>query len=131
MMIAMNSSKVTLSGSERKPVGTRVGDQPNDEMIGISVILKPKARAVAPRSGGATVSREQFAANQHAANFTGACTDLIQLRIAPQTPDRILVDVAIATQDLDRFASHPRRFFGRVKNHARAILADLAAMTGA
>ena len=66
MMIAMNSSKVTLSGSERKPVGTRVGDQPNDEMIGISVILKPKARAVAPRSGGATVSREQFAANHGA-----------------------------------------------------------------
>jgi kumamolisin len=58
----MNNSKVTLAGSERNPVGTRVGDQPSDELIEVSVILKPKTRAVVPHSGGATVAREEFAA---------------------------------------------------------------------
>jgi kumamolisin len=58
----MSSSRVTLSGSEHKPVGTRVGDQPGDEAIDVSVILKAKARAAVPQSGGATTTRAQFAA---------------------------------------------------------------------
>jgi kumamolisin len=58
----LNTSKVTLSGSERQPIGTRVGDQPADELIQVSVILKPKARATVPHEGGAAVSREAFAA---------------------------------------------------------------------
>ena len=58
----MSTNKVTLAGSERQPLGTRVGDQPGDEVIGISVILKPKARAAVPDTGGAAVSREAFAA---------------------------------------------------------------------
>jgi kumamolisin len=63
----MNSKKVPLAGSERKPVGKRVGDQPNDETIEISVILKPKTRAALPQAGGAAVSRTDFAA-QHGAD---------------------------------------------------------------
>ena len=59
----MSSSKVTLSGSACRPVGTRVGDQPGDEAIDVSVILKPKARAAVPQSGGATTTRAQFAAD--------------------------------------------------------------------
>ncbi|MGA2602225.1 MAG: protease pro-enzyme activation domain-containing protein, partial [Bryobacteraceae bacterium] len=62
----MNVNKVTLAGSTRQPVGNRVGDQANDEMIEVSLILKPKARAVAPQKGGATVSREEFAAKHGA-----------------------------------------------------------------
>jgi kumamolisin len=62
----MNSKKVALAGSERKPIGTRVGDQPDDEMIEVSVILKPKVRAAIPRAGGAVVSREEFAAKHGA-----------------------------------------------------------------
>jgi kumamolisin len=58
----MSSSRVTLSGSECKPVGTRVGDQPGDEAIDVSVILKAKARAAVPQSGGATATRAEFAA---------------------------------------------------------------------
>jgi kumamolisin len=58
----MSTNKVTLPGSERRPIGTRVGEQPNDEMIEVSVILKPKARAAVPQAGGAAVSREEFAA---------------------------------------------------------------------
>jgi kumamolisin len=57
----MDSKKVTLAGSEIQPLGTRVGDQPDDETIEVSVILKPKVRAVVPHAGGALVSREEFA----------------------------------------------------------------------
>jgi kumamolisin len=56
------NSKVALAGSERRPLGTRVGDQPDTETIEVSVILKPKKRATAPHQGGAVVSREAFAA---------------------------------------------------------------------
>src|SRR5476649_1186205 len=66
-----------------------------DSMIGIGL------------SARSSCFSEQFAADQHAANFTGARTDFIELRVAPQTPDRVLVDIAIAAQYLDRFASHP------------------------
>jgi kumamolisin len=62
----MSTHKVLLTGSERQPVGTRVGDQPNDETIEISVILKPKVRAEVPQTGGAAVSREEFAAKHGA-----------------------------------------------------------------
>jgi len=62
----MNTKKVTLAGSERKPLGTRVGDQPNDEIIEVSVILKPKARAVSPHAGGVVISRKEFAAKHGA-----------------------------------------------------------------
>lgn len=58
----MPSNKVALAGSERQPIGTRVGHQRKDETIEVSVILKPKSRAAMPHSGGATVSREAFAA---------------------------------------------------------------------
>ena len=62
----MSTNKVTLAGSERQPIGTRVGDQPSDEPIEVSVILKPKLRAVVPGAGGAVVSRQEFAARHGA-----------------------------------------------------------------
>ena len=62
----MSTEKVLLAGSERQPIGTRVADQPKDEMIEVSVILKPKVRAVVPHAGGAAVSREEFAAKHGA-----------------------------------------------------------------
>lgn len=63
----MNSKKVTLPGSERQPVGTRVGLQPDDETIEVSVILKPKSRG--PRTSNEVLSREAFAAS-HGADAT-------------------------------------------------------------
>ena len=62
----MSTQKVALAGSERQPVGTRVADQPDDETVDISVILKPKVRAMAPHEGGTHLSREQFAARHGA-----------------------------------------------------------------
>lgn len=61
----MNPKKVTLAGSERKPLGTRVGDQPTDEMIEVSVILAPKLRAL-PHQGKAPISHAEFAAKHGA-----------------------------------------------------------------
>jgi kumamolisin len=58
----MASKKVPLPGSERSPAGTRVGDVPNDEVVEVSVILKPKTPMEAPQRGGAVISREEFAA---------------------------------------------------------------------
>jgi kumamolisin len=62
----MLSKKVTLPGSERQPIGTRIGDQPENETIEVSVILKPKTRAKSPLHGGASVTREEFAAKHGA-----------------------------------------------------------------
>lgn len=61
----MKSEKILLPGSERQPLGTRVGDQPGDETIEVSMILKPKTRAAVPREGQ-TISRETFAARHGA-----------------------------------------------------------------
>ena len=58
----MASQKVPLPGSERRRVGTRVGDVPKDEAMEVSVILKPKTRMAAPLTGGAAITREEFAA---------------------------------------------------------------------
>jgi kumamolisin len=62
----MDVKKANLAGSEREPIGTRVGDQPEDETIEVSVILKPKVRAAVPHNGGALLSREEFAAKHGA-----------------------------------------------------------------
>jgi len=63
----MASNKVPLEGSRRLPIGTRVGSVPNDEEVEISVILKPREPVPLPQHGGATVSREEFAAKYGAA----------------------------------------------------------------
>ena len=62
----MSSGKIILAGSERQPVGTRVGDLPGDETIEVSIILKPKVRAPKPENGGVAVTREEFAAKHGA-----------------------------------------------------------------
>ncbi len=58
----MAKKKIPLPGSMRHPVGSRVGTQPKNETIEVSVILKPKTPVPIPTDGGAVVSREEFAA---------------------------------------------------------------------
>jgi len=62
----MAGNKVSLPGSDRRPVGVRVGDVPNDEVLEISVILKPKTRIAPLQRGDAPISREEFAARHGA-----------------------------------------------------------------
>jgi len=54
--------RVKLPGSERQTLGNRVGALSDDEIIEVSVILKPKSPVKAPRPGGPIMSREEFAA---------------------------------------------------------------------
>jgi kumamolisin len=54
------TEKVTLKGSERQPLGTPAGEQPENESIEVSVILKPQSRAQP------LVSRAEFAAKHGA-----------------------------------------------------------------
>jgi len=58
----MNTHKIPLPGSQRHPAGTRLGGQPTDEIIEVSVILKPKEPVPVPLTGGVAVSRQEFAA---------------------------------------------------------------------
>ncbi len=63
----MPNTKVAIKGSHREPVGTRIGKVPDDEMMEVSVILKPKKKVEVPTAGGAVMSREQFA-EEHGAD---------------------------------------------------------------
>ncbi len=54
--------KVPLEGSERRPAGNRTGSQPPDEIVEISVILKPKHPVPQTVTGDHILSREEFAA---------------------------------------------------------------------
>jgi kumamolisin len=104
----MDSRKVALAGSERQPIGTRVGDQPDGETFEISIVLKPKARARVPRTGGASVSREEFAA-KHGAD-SSAIDEVKEfakengLTVSEVSPERRTVKLAGT-------AAHMRRAF--------------------
>lgn len=88
----MKNKKVLLAGSERQPVGTRVADQPVEEVIDISVILKPATRAPIPEIGGQAISRREFA-EKHGASETAIhrVTELAKeydLRVSEVSPQR-------------------------------------------
>src|SRR4029077_13153156 len=65
---------------------------------------------------------EKLPADQPAANLGRARADLVELGVAPQAADRRLVDVAHATERLDRLARHPGRLFGGIEDGAGGVL---------
>jgi kumamolisin len=67
MQEIVTNRKVLLPGSERHPLGVRKGALPENDVIDISVILKPMRRAGIPPIAGTPMSREEFAA-QHGAD---------------------------------------------------------------
>src|SRR5690606_10100648 len=77
------------------------------ELLGARIDLALENR----HSGASRRRRKQVAADQHSANFVRPGADLIKLRVAPQTPGRILVRVPVAAERLDRLACHPRSSF--------------------
>ena len=102
----MSSHKVSLKGSERKPIGTRVGPQPDDEVIEVSIILKPKTHAPVPHHGGASVSREEFAAKHGADN---AAVELVKhlaaeyhLTVSEISPRRRTVKIKGAAANMSK-----------------------------
>src|SRR5437588_365954 len=74
---------------------------------------------------------KQLPSDQPAADLGSSRADLVELRVAPQAPRRVVVDVAVAAETLDRLARHPGRFLGGVKDRAGRVLArGLAAIAG-
>src|ERR1700730_10866885 len=66
--------------------------------------------------------REQLAPDQHAPNLAGTGADLIELGITQIAPGRIIVDVAVAAEELDRIKRHPRRILCRIETSASSLL---------
>src|SRR5947208_4533061 len=66
---------------------------------------------------------EQLASDQHPPYLRSAGPDLVELRVAPQAPGRVVVDVPVAAQRLDRLAGHPRRLLRRIENRTGGVLA--------
>ncbi len=133
----MANNKVVLAGSERQPIGTRIGDQPLDERIEVSIILKPKKRAPIPTAGGAVFSREQFAARHGA---TTAAIDQIEqfaeendLTVTAVWPERRTVKLEGTAANmirafdvkLDRYEHEGRRY--RARTGAIKLPPELAA----
>ena len=66
---------------------------------------------------------EDFAPDQHAADFAGAGADLVKLRIAQKPAGRIVIDITVAAQTLDRLKRHPGGAFCGIKDGAGRVLA--------
>src|SRR6187402_687660 len=86
--------------------------------------------AAFPIGRGLRCLGHQFAADQHAADFGGPGADLVEFRVAPQTPDRKFGCIADAAERLDRLAGHPRRLLGGIEDRGRGILAQAACVVG-
>jgi kumamolisin len=56
----MQNKTVGLQGSHRTPLGTRVGATPGDDVLNVSVILKPNTPVSVPANGERALSRERF-----------------------------------------------------------------------
>jgi kumamolisin len=111
----MANSKVPLPGSERRPVGTRLGDVSKDEVIEISVILKPMTQREAPQSGGAVVSREEFAARYGAdpnvMDQVKAFAGQYNLTVTEASPERRTIKLAGTIDDMSNaFGTNLERY---------------------
>src|SRR5882757_7366277 len=67
--------------------------------------------------------RHDLAADQPTADFAGAGADLIQLGVAQQAAGRVIVDIAVAAEQLDGVKRHQRRLFGGKEHTAGGVLA--------
>src|SRR3989344_2364976 len=68
---------------------------------------------------------EQFAADQHAANFAGAGANFIKFGVAQQAAGRVLVGIAVTTEQLDGVQGHFGGHFGGVEDHGGGVFARL------
>src|SRR5204862_7420448 len=84
--------------------------------MSVSLNVSGKDRRPSGRFG------KQLPPDQPAADLGRSRADLVELRVAPQAPGRIIVDVAVAAETLDRLARHPGRSFGGVENAPGRVL---------
>src|SRR5712692_936382 len=70
---------------------------------------------------------EHLAADQHAADLAGAGADLVKFGVAQEAAGRVVVDVAVAAEDLDGVERAGGRLLGGVEDGAGGVLARGAA----
>src|SRR5437667_11909301 len=93
--------------------------------MSVSLSVSRKDRRPSGRLG------KKLPSDQPAADLGRSRADLVELCVAPQAPGRVVVDVAVAAETLDRFACHPGGFFGGVENSAgRGLARGFAAVAG-
>src|SRR5688572_27399040 len=87
-----------------------------------------------PAFAGTTKLRrllEQLPPDQHAADFAGAGADLVELGVAQQPAGRIVVDVAVAAEQLDGVERALRRLLRGVEDRTGGIFpGGLATVAG-
>src|SRR3954462_11233630 len=151
--ITLATLRWTKTSPGSRPViwlaGTRLSDQPIHMNLGfccwVRLEKKPgRSRSICAAQARLWVKRslieamgilcgtsashrfgEQLSPDEHAPDLAGAGADLVQLGVAPQPPDRVVVDVAVAPQDLDAFAGHPGGLLRAPQDHGGAVLAHL------
>src|SRR5690606_35770882 len=65
---------------------------------------------------------EQLPADQHSPDFTGAGADLVQLGITQQATGGVVIDIAVAPEDLDSIQRGAGRLFGGIEDHPGGVL---------
>jgi kumamolisin len=122
----MKNGKAPIPGSERRPVGQRIADQPQDETIEVSVILKPAVRAGTPAPGSEFLSRETFAEDhgpdpkivedlrQFAAGYGLAVTDVSIPRRTVKLQGTVAeMALAFDVEQFGQYEVHGRRYRAR------------------
>src|SRR5690606_9937726 len=82
--------------------------------------------SVAAKGGkgkGSNRFRHDLPSDQPAPDLARAGADLVEFGVAQQAAGRILVDVAVAAQELDRVERDLRRLLGSIEDAAGGILA--------
>src|SRR5438034_4956431 len=85
--------------------------------MSVSLNVSGKDRRPSGRLG------KQLPPDQPAADLGRSRADLVELRVAPQAPGRVVVDVAVAAETLDRLARHPGSIFRSVEDRPGGVLA--------
>jgi kumamolisin len=102
----MTKQRVPFPGSERHPIGTHIGKLPTDELVEVSVILKPKVPFEAPQQSGAAISREEFAstygADPSVIDKVKTLAKEYNLTVTEVAPERRTVKLEGAASDMSR-----------------------------
>src|SRR5205807_8282543 len=82
------------------------------------------SRQVSPEAFGDTSCRllEQLPPDQHAPDFARTRPDLVELGVAQEPAGRIVVDIPVAAEQLDRVERDLRRLLGGIKDGAGRVL---------
>src|SRR6188474_1886545 len=97
-------SAITTSAPARASVSASARPSPREP---------PVTRATRPdRSISIATRQEDLLRDHEPLDLRGALVDLEQLRVAHELLDRVLLDVAVAAEDLDRVGGHLHRRVG-------------------